>query len=107
LVVPSYVISVVLFVIGFVIIPSTGSDPSMHVRFGSYATFTEAAKRVQDSVLVVLLGSLLVGSIARVRGAQLSSAIRIMFALNGLYWGALLAIYIAGLRAAVFVRPFG
>jgi hypothetical protein len=106
LILPSYFISVVLFVIGFVIIPSTGNDPSMHVRLGNYATFTEAAKRVQDLVLFVLPSSVIVGSIARLRGARLSRAIRIMFTLNGIYWGSLLAIYVTGLLAGVFVRPF-
>jgi hypothetical protein len=61
---------------------------------------------VQDLVLFVLPSSVIVGSIARLREARLSRAIRIMFTLNGIYWGSLLAIYVSGLLAGVFVRPF-
>ncbi len=106
LMVPSYFVSVVLFVVGFVIIPSTGSDPSVHVRFGDYATFTDATTRVQGLVFIVLLSSVLIGSMVRFLGARLSTAIRIVFTLNGIYWGLLLAIYIAGILAGVFVLPF-
>jgi hypothetical protein len=103
---PAYFVSVVLFVIGFVIIPSSGSDPSVHVRFGNYATFTDATTRVQGLVFIVLLGSVLVGTTMRFLGARLSTAILIVFTLDGIYWGLLLAIYIAGILAGVFVLPF-
>jgi hypothetical protein len=106
LMVPSYFVSVVLFVIGFVIIPSTGSDPLVHVRFGDYASFTAATTYVQGLVFFVLLSSVLIGSMVRFLGGRLSTAIKIVFALDGIYWGVLLAIYIAGILAGVFVRPF-
>ena len=106
LLVPSYVVSVALFVFGFVIIPSSGSDPSVHVRFGDYSGFTQAASRTQDLVLVVLSVSVLIGSAARFLGARLSTAIWTVFIVLGMYWASLLTIYIAGLLAGVFVLPF-
>jgi hypothetical protein len=59
-----------------------------------------------QNVDLQLSESVLIGSMVRFLGARLSTAIRIVFTLNGIYWGVLLAIYIAGILAGVFVLPF-
>lgn len=102
LLVPLYVMSVGLFLLGFVLIPSL---PPAAVRVEEYNALSEAVTRVQDVVLIVLPGSALVGSVARLRGARLSGAIRMVCTLIGVYWAALLALHIAGILTDAFLLP--
>lgn len=103
LLVPLYVMSVGLFLLGFLLIPTV---PTAAVRLEEYTALSQAVTHVQDLVLIVLPGSVLGGSVARLRGVRLTCAIRMVCALSGVYWASLLALYITGILTGAFVLPF-